>query len=160
MCEKKSLYALALLRVSIGLMLLWAFFDKLLGLGFATKQGMAWVNGVSPTSYYLAKVAHGPLLSLWQALVGNALVDWTFMLGLLGIGLALTLGFMIRTASVMGIVLFALMYLTNLPPANNPALDQHVVYILALIVIMVSCKEKRISVVNLFNKTTTGIKTT
>ena len=32
----KALYALALARISLGLIFLWAFFDKLWGLGFAT----------------------------------------------------------------------------------------------------------------------------
>lgn len=37
--DDKSLYAWALARISLGLILLWAFFDKLIGLKIATLSG-------------------------------------------------------------------------------------------------------------------------
>jgi hypothetical protein len=63
--------ALAALRIGFGLTFLWAFVDKLLGLGFATgaitdpdtgartgidlmAQDQAWLNGGSPTEGFLA----------------------------------------------------------------------------------------------------------
>lgn len=152
MCEGKSLYAVALMRISIGFMMLWAFFDKLLGLGFATKQGMAWVDGVSPTYYYLAKVAHGPLAGLWQAIASNVFVEWVYMLGLLGIGIGLTFGIFVRLSAAAGIAMMALFYLTALPPQFNPVLDEHVVYIFSLIVIMACCNKKVLSIANLLKK--------
>ena len=43
--EKKQEYILGLLRISIGLIFLWAFFDKLFGLGFATSFDKSWLAG-------------------------------------------------------------------------------------------------------------------
>ena len=37
-------YALAAARILLGIVFLWAYFDKLFGLGFATKAAKAWVN--------------------------------------------------------------------------------------------------------------------
>ena len=45
-------YVLAVLRIVFGFMLIWAFFDKLLGLGMLTTPEAAIVNGGSPTEYY------------------------------------------------------------------------------------------------------------
>lgn len=154
MCEKKSLYAIAIMRISIGLMMLWSFLDKLLGWGFATPRGQAWVDGVSPTYYYLAKVAHGPMQGLWQNIAGNVFVDWLFMLGLLGVGLSLTLGVFVRLGSLAGIVMFALFYLTVFPPQFNPLLDEHTVYIFSLIVLLACCNQKVLSMANLLRRKT------
>jgi hypothetical protein len=40
--------ALAVLRVATGLVFLWAFLDKLFGLGYATPGTKAWIAGGSP----------------------------------------------------------------------------------------------------------------
>ena len=42
--------AIAVARIMLGFVFLWAFLDKTMGLGFATKYGESWVNGVSPTA--------------------------------------------------------------------------------------------------------------
>ena len=81
-----------LLRISIGWIFLWAFIDKLFGLGFATTSEKAWISGASPTSDFLTFGTRGPLVGFYQGLAGNALVDWLFMIGLLLVGLALILG--------------------------------------------------------------------
>jgi len=46
--------------------------------------------------------------------------DWLFMIGLLGIGLALVLGFTMRIAASAGVAMLVLMWSAVLPPANNP----------------------------------------
>ena len=79
---------LALLRVGMGFIFLWAFFDKLLGLGYATLPERSWLAGGSPTFGYLKNATHGPLAEFFQSLAGNPLVDILFMLGLLGVGVA------------------------------------------------------------------------
>lgn len=123
------------LRLSLAFVFLWAFLDKLLGLGFATAPGAAWVNGGSPTSGFLRFAAEGPLAEAYHGLAGLALVDWLFMLGLLGIGLALLLGIGMRIAAWSGVTLMLLMYAALLPPENNPIVDDHVVYAFALLVL-------------------------
>lgn len=55
--------ALAALRITTGFVFLRAFFDKLFGLGYATKSANAWINGGSPTEGFLSRVAVGPFES-------------------------------------------------------------------------------------------------
>lgn len=134
---------LALLRIGFGLTFLWAFVDKLLALGFATgydQDGVldrfgdaAWVNGGSPTEGFLAFGTDGPFASFYQSIAGAAWADWLFMLGLLGIGLALTLGIGMRAAAAAGALLYVLMWSAALPPANNPVLDDHLLGALTLV---------------------------
>ncbi len=125
-------YIWATLRVLLGVTFLWAFIDKLFGLGFATKPEQSWLAGSSPTAGYLTHAVHGPLATFYASLVGNPLVDWLFMLGLLLIGLSLILGIGMRIACWSGMVLLSLMYLSAFPPANNPLIDEHIIYIVIL----------------------------
>lgn len=124
--------AWALTRIALGLVFLWAFLDKLLGLGFATPSERAWINGGSPTRGFLAGV-EGPFAGVFNAMAGNAFVDALFMLGLLGIGLALVLGIGMRVAAVAGALLLLLMWAASLPIENHPFLDDHLVYALVLL---------------------------
>ena len=126
---------LAVLRIAFGLTFLWAFFDKTLALGFATGKAedgtvdrfgdAAWINGGSPTKGFLEFGAEGPFTDVYHSIAGAAWADWLFMLGLLGIGIALTLGVGMRIAAVTGGLLYVLMWTVVLPPPNNPVLDDH-----------------------------------
>jgi thiosulfate dehydrogenase [quinone] large subunit len=137
--------ALAVLRVAFGLTFLWAFFDKLLALGYSTgtdDKGIvdrfgpaAWINGGSPTEGFLKFGADGPFKGFYNSIGGAAWADWAFMLGLLGIGLALTLGFGIRVAAAAGALMYVLMWTVALPPENNPVLDEHVLGAISMVVI-------------------------
>lgn len=144
---EKAFYALALARISLGFIFLWAFFDKLFGLGFATCRNavsdvvttgcaQAWSQGGSPTTGFLEHATQGPLASFYQGLAGQGWVDWAFMLGLLGIGLGLLLGIGVRLAALGGALMMLLMWSAALWPENNPALDDHVVYIFVLLAIL------------------------
>ncbi|UCE92363.1 MAG: DoxX family membrane protein [Methanobacteriota archaeon] len=128
-------YVAAALRLALGWTFIWAFFDKLLGLGHATASESAWINGGSPTSGFLSYAATGPLAGFYQDLAGSAAVDTLFMLGLLGLGVALILGIGMRVAAVSGAALMLLMWSSRLPPENNPVLDDHIVYMFALILL-------------------------
>lgn len=128
----KGFYGLALARIALGLIFLWAFLDKLLGLGFATKPENAWIAGGSPTTGFLSKAVHGPLAGFYNALSGVGLVDWLFMLGLLGLGIALIFGIAVRFAGYAGIVLMLMMWSSLLPPTNHPFIDDHIIYALVL----------------------------
>ncbi len=130
---KKEQYVWVILRLLMGWMFLWAFFDKLFGLGFATKIDKSWILGNSPTYGFLKLGTHGPFASFFQSLAGNAFVDWLFMLGLLFLGIALLFGIGVRFASYAGSLLLFLMWLSLLPPENNPFLDEHIIYIIILI---------------------------
>lgn len=111
----------------------WAFIDKLFGLGFATAPGKAWIDGASPTTGFLKFAVKGPLKELFQGLAGNQVVDVLFMGGLLLIGLALISGIGVKIAAYAGSLLLLLMYLAVMLPANNPFLDEHIIYIFLLL---------------------------
>jgi len=132
-------YFWGILRIAIGLIFLWAFFDKLIGLGFSTCRDAAtkvvsyncanaWMNGGSPTLGFLSKGVHGPLAAFYNSIASSVLVEWLFMLGLLFIGLTLTFGFMIRLGSFSGVLMMLLMYSALITPANNPFIDDHLIY--------------------------------
>ncbi len=124
---------LALARISIGWVFLWAFLDKLFGLGFATASEDAWIEGGSPTFGFLEFGTSGPLAEFFQSFAGAAWADWLFMIGLLGIGLALMLGIGVRIAAVTGATLLVLMWAATLLPEQNPFMDDHLVYALVLV---------------------------
>ncbi|MBI4158693.1 hypothetical protein HY500_00360 [Candidatus Woesearchaeota archaeon] len=130
---KKEVY-LGTLRIFLGWIFLWAFFDKLLGLGFATARDKAWIFGNSPTFGFLSNTS-GFFSSFFKILAESILVDWLFMLGLLLIGLALIFGVGIKLVTYFGSLLLFLMWLAELPLQNNPLIDEHVIYILVLIVL-------------------------
>lgn len=128
-------FTITALRMGLGFIFLWAFVDKTIGLGFATTSEKAWINGGSPTYGFLTHGTHGPFALFFQSLAGNALVDWLFMLGLLGVGLTLLLNYFTRIGAYVGIIMLALMYLAALPPENNPLIDDHLVYIVVLLLV-------------------------
>ncbi len=128
---KQQLY-LALLRISMGWIFLWAFFDKLLGLGFATTSAKSWLAGGSPTFGFLKFGTTGPFKSIFESMAGNPIVDWLFMLGLLGVGTALVLGIGKKLSTMSGSLLLLLMWLAVLPPKHNPFMDDHLIYIFVL----------------------------
>lgn len=144
---------LAIFRVAIGFVFLWAFLDKTFGFGYATQAKSAWINGGSPTKGFLSNVAVGPLESTFHNWAGNPVADWLFMLALLGIGVALTLGVGLRIAAVSGTLLMLLMWAAEWPLAkftsagepsvsSNPIIDYHIIYALALIAAAVLCAGK------------------
>src|SRR3954452_20188096 len=128
--QRWSRYIAATIRLSLGWTFLWAFLDKPFALGHETgvdaQTGAvdyfgpdAWIHGGSPTDGLLGFATKGPLAGFYGNLAGNAVVDWAFMIGLLGIGLALTLGIGMRIAAVSGALMLVMMWSAVLPPANN-----------------------------------------
>src|SRR5262245_8713023 len=77
-------YVFAGVRIALGWVFLWAFLDKLFGLGHETTSKAAWVNGGHPTLGFLKFGAKGPFTSFYHSIAGAAWADWLFMLGLLG----------------------------------------------------------------------------
>lgn len=138
--------ALAVLRIVTGLVFLWAFLDKTFGLHYSTATAHSWINGGSPTKGFLGSVEIGPFQSLFHSMAGTWYADWLFMLGMLGIGLALVAGVAVRAAAVAGVVLLAGMWFAEFPLAqhtsagqpsgsSNPLIDYHVIYALVLVVL-------------------------
>lgn len=136
-------YAWGVTRISIGFVFLWAFFDKLLALGYATgkdsKTGVidrfgpaAWIHDGSPTKGFLMNV-QGPFKGLFKPMAGVTWANWLFMIGLLAIGVALMLGIGMRIAAVSGALLMVFMWMALLPLANNPFMDDHLIYATVLV---------------------------
>ncbi len=140
---------LAVVRVAVGFVFLWAFLDKTFGFGYATPSAKAWINGGSPTKGFLSGVEMGPFESTFHNWAGTPWANWLFMLGLLGIGVALLFGVALRAAAASGTVMMLLMWAAEWPLAKhtsagapsmstNPVVDYHIVYALALIAVAVT----------------------
>ncbi|HKS49861.1 MAG TPA: hypothetical protein VJT49_33090 [Amycolatopsis sp.] len=134
----------AVLRIATGFLFLWAFLDKTFGFGYATPSAKAWINGGSPTKGFLGNVHVGPLASTLRSWAGQPWADWSFMIGLAAIGLALLFGAGLRIAAVAGTAMMLLMWIAEWPLAKttelgkatsstNPIVDYHLIYAIVLI---------------------------
>lgn len=113
-------------RIIIGWTFLWAFIDKLFGLGFATPAERAWLSGGTPAQGFI-KGIESPFRDFFQ-IFANPFGDVLFMAGLLGIGVAMIVGAGLRLAAVTGTLLLLFMYLAQLPLSvggTNPITDSH-----------------------------------
>jgi len=137
---------LAVTRIAIGFVFLWAFIDKLIGLHYSTLPAAAWIRGGSPTSGFLGHVSVGPFQELFRSWAGSGFLDWIFMLGLLGIGVAVMLGVALRLSATAGTIMLIFMWAAEWPLAihnsagqpsgsTNPIVDYHIIYALVLIVV-------------------------
>lgn len=134
-----------IVRILLGWTFVWAFFDKLLGLGFATSPERAWINGGSPTSGFLENATKGPFVDIYQSLVGLVWVDWLFMIGLLLIGLSFMFGVWVKYSGWFGSLLMVLMYTAGfLPPENNPVVDDHLIYAFLFVWFALDAKDKSV----------------
>ncbi|HLZ62123.1 MAG TPA: hypothetical protein VKR06_34700 [Ktedonosporobacter sp.] len=130
--ETMARYLWALTRLCLGWTFLWPFLDKLFGLGHETTAAHAWMNGGSPSLGFLSGSV-GPFAGIYHSIAGAGWVNWMFMLGLLGIALALLMGIGMRIAAVAGAVLLVLMWSASLPPQDDLFMDNHIVYALVLL---------------------------
>jgi len=128
-------YLLAGIRLALGWIFLWAFLDKLFGLGHSTPAANSWLNGGSPTAGFLGKAATGPFTGFYHSIAGSVVADVLFMTALLGIGAALILGIGMRIAAGAGSLLMVLMWTAVLPPASNPVMDDHLIYAAVLVLL-------------------------
>ena len=135
----------AVVRIVLGLTFGWAFVDKLFGLGYATTTERAWINGGSPTKGFLSGVDVGPFDTAFHTIAGTGWANWLFMLGLAGVGIAVTLGIGLRLSAIAGSVMMLLMWLAEFPldrfttagepsMSTNPIIDYHIIYAIALVV--------------------------
>jgi thiosulfate dehydrogenase [quinone] large subunit len=140
---------LAVFRMALGFAFLWAFLDKTFGFGYATPAERAWINGGSPTKGFLSGVAVGPFEDIFHSWAGTPWANWLFMVGLLGIGIALILGIGLRVAAVSGTLMMLGMWAAEWPLARltsagepsmstNPVVDYHIIYAFALIALAVT----------------------
>jgi thiosulfate dehydrogenase [quinone] large subunit len=136
--------SLGALRIAYGITFLRAFLDKTFALGFHTGYDQkgnldrfgdaAWINRGSPTKGFISfAIPEGnPFKEVFNGMAGSPVVDWLFMLGLLGIGVALLGGVAMRLATAAGALLYALVHAASLPLENNPVVDDHLIGIIVM----------------------------
>jgi thiosulfate dehydrogenase [quinone] large subunit len=146
-------YVWAAARIALGWIFLWAFLDKLFGLGHETASAKSWLNGGSPTKGFLSH-ATGPFSGIYHDMAGNAFWDWLFMIALAGIGVALILGIGMRIATISGVLLLVLMWSAALPPENNLFMDDHLIYAITLIGLLLAGAGKTLGLGGVWIKTT------
>jgi len=138
--------ALAVLRISTGFVFLCAFLDKTFGLGYSTPSNKAWIHGGNPTKGFLSSVDLGPFQSTYHSMAGTWWANWLFMLGMLGIGIALIAGIGLRVAAVAVVAMMGLMWFAEFPFAQhtsagtasgstNPLTDYHFIYAVVAVVL-------------------------
>ena len=136
-------FVFGILRIMIGLMLLWAFFDKLFGLGYPTPSGMGYLDGGSPTEGFLMMASNGTFGWLFKPMVDiHQVLDVLIIVSMLGLSIGLILGIGKKICCVGGMVMFLIFYLALCPIDDNPILDYHLIYIVILFGVLVtnSCK--------------------
>lgn len=146
----KGMWAWTVLRLLLGWSFLWAFFDKMFGLGFATCRvpesggsidyvcSAAMVKGGSPTYGFLTFATEASHTGSWFAWMApsapdaiNA-ADVMFMAALLCLGVALMAGVFTRTAGIGGAVLMLFMFLASeVFPEQNPVNSSHIIEMVA-----------------------------
>ena len=148
----------ALLRITLGLVYLWAFVAQGLGVGYTNTDAPAgtpagqvtygwhfsydadngWITSGfahSPTAPYVDST-HGPTAWLVQNLpTGVDDFGWMFAIG--GLGIALTFGICSRIAGWGGLLLNLLIWFASFPPSGNPVVDgTHTTYALVIFLLM------------------------
>lgn len=148
--EVKGMWAWTLLRLLLGWSFLWAFLDKMFGLGFATCRmedgtidylcDSAMIQGGSPTYGFLnfaTQGSHTGFLVDWMAPAAPDsinLADIGFMLALLLGGLALMLGVGVRIGAIGAAILMAFMFVAaDVWPENNPINSSHIIEMVAFL---------------------------
>jgi len=147
----KGMWAWTVLRLLLGWSFLWAFLDKLFGLGFSTCRAedsssidfgcsAAMVEGGSPTYGFLTfgtESSHTGFLFDWMASSAPDSInfaDLAFMAVLLLGGVALMLGIGTRIAAIGGAILMAFMFLASeVWPENNPVNSSHIIEMVAFL---------------------------
>lgn len=133
--DREGRWMLGTLRLFMGWFFLWPFMDKLLGLGFTTEAADAWIRGGSPTFGFLTFGTAGPFAEFYGSIAGAPLANWLFMLGLLGVGIGMTLGIGVRISGIVGAIMTFLMWTAYLPPEHNPIVDEHLLESIALLLL-------------------------
>lgn len=137
---------LASTRISVGFIFLWAFLDKTFGLHYSTgapvsegTPSLSWLDGGTPSQGFMKFATVGPFQDFFASIASPA-TDWLFMLSLLGLGVAVTLGIGLKVSAAVGTFLMVAMWVAEWPlleGSTNPVMDYHLVYALVLITVAV-----------------------
>ena len=130
----------ALLRVVVGIVFLWAGLEKAIGVGLGTWSAGGFLEfGTCGTLGwpFVTEVAEGqcfnPTQGFWVALAGNeaalTLIDWLVPLGQIGIGVSLILGLLTRFGAAMGTLMMLFFFVAAWDFQYGIA-NQHLTYAL------------------------------
>jgi thiosulfate dehydrogenase [quinone] large subunit len=135
--------SVALLRIGVGAVFLWAAIEKLLGPGgqveaflkYGTNGTLGWP--FLPTAV-LAGTEFNPTHALWAGMADSTIVMAVVFpmvaLGQLGIGIGLVLGLLTRFSAAMGILLLAILLVAQWNFAFG-IVNQHVLDSIALLAV-------------------------
>jgi len=152
---------IAVMRIALGLVYLWAFISQGFGIGYTNKAtpppdapagakvtyewtfnvdaDNGWITSGfdhSPTEAFVDNNLHGPLAFIPQNLP-TGLVDFMWIFALAGLGIALTFGVFANIAGWGGFVMNIFIWLATFPPSTNPLIDgEHVTFALAILLFM------------------------
>ncbi len=113
------------LRISLGFIFLWAFLSK----------AEMWLSGNHPAKGFLENGTRGIFAATFASGSENYLLNGLYMFGLFATGTALMLGITRRLATISGTLMMLFIYASSLPPANNPIVDEHIIYILLFLLL-------------------------
>jgi thiosulfate dehydrogenase [quinone] large subunit len=128
--------AVAIGRIVIGIIFLWAGLDKLIGTegGFSAAGFLAHGTAGTLGWPFVATDAQGPFnptMDLWVGLSGNdgamAVVNFLVVFGEIGIGISLVLGLFTRFAAAMGALMMLLFFFAAWDWAYG-IVNQHLTY--------------------------------
>ncbi len=129
----------AIFRIAVGIIFLWAGLDKLLGAtpfsasGFLTHATLGSLGWPFVTGTPADGTVFNPTHDFWVSLAGNAglmsIVNFLVVAGEIGIGVALILGLFTRFAGAMG-TLMMLLFFVAAWDFTDGIVNQHLTYAL------------------------------
>ncbi len=137
--DRRHALAIALGRVVIGIIFLWAGLEKIVGEGLTTWSASGFLkfatNGTLGWPFVSGEVAEGtvfnPTHDFWVNLAGNdglvTVINYMVMLGELGIGIALILGILTRLTAFLGTLMMLLFFVAAWDFAFG-IVNQHLTY--------------------------------
>ena len=137
--DRKHALAIAVGRVVVGIIFLWAGLEKVIGEGFTTWSAAGFLKfgtaGTLAWPFVSGTPAEGtvynPTHDFWVNLAANdgamTLINYLVMIGEVGIGIALILGIATRFASLMGTLMMLLFFLAAWDFAFG-IVNQHLTY--------------------------------
>ncbi len=140
--NKLHMAGIALLRVLVGIIFLWAGIDKLLT-GFSAAGFLAHATGGSLGWPFVTGTAdpgtiYNPTHEFWVSLSQNAgamtVVNFLVVAGEIGIGIALILGALTRFAAIMGSLMMLLFFFAAWEFSNG-IVNQHLTYMVVCLAI-------------------------
>lgn len=117
---------LLLLRIGIGWLFIYAGWTKVITFFTEAKD---W------TAAGFLNSLEGAFASFFASMAGNVVVDQLNAWGLLLIGVAVTLGLLVRFASFWGFILMIIYWLAVFPPKRAFLVDDHIIYALVFLVL-------------------------